>query len=244
MPARGGLGLLAERPDLLVAGVGQPLGAGRDDDLARIEAALELEAQVLQPVEVLDAAVAVGADLVQLGFAGHRHEVVVHRVGGVRMAGRDLYGGAAAEVEVPAGHRGGAAGRGGLLQHQHPRARRRRRSPPRNLRRSRIRGRARRRRRTTPSPRPRRRSRGCPSRSSGSSALRASAHRYCCSFVTWSKNALISDACSNMPTKSGAQRQLRGVEIAGHSCNLDRCLACHRYEDIAAAPGWLERVLV
>ena len=65
VPSRRGRGLLAERPDLLVAGVGQALGARRDDDLARVEAALELEAQILQPVEVFDAAVAVGADLVQ-----------------------------------------------------------------------------------------------------------------------------------------------------------------------------------
>ena len=41
------------------------------------------------------------------------------------MAGRLLHRGAAAEVEVPARHRGGSAGGGRPLQHQHPGARRR-----------------------------------------------------------------------------------------------------------------------
>ena len=68
VPARRWLRLLAERPHLLVARVRQALGARRNDDLARVEAALELKTQVLQPVEVFDAAVAVRADLVVLGF--------------------------------------------------------------------------------------------------------------------------------------------------------------------------------
>ena len=69
MAARSGLRLLDERPHLFVAGVRQALGARRDDDLAGVEAALELKTQVLQPVEVLDAAVAVGADLLVVGLA-------------------------------------------------------------------------------------------------------------------------------------------------------------------------------
>ena len=41
------------------------------------------------------------------------------------MAGRLLHRGAAAEVEMPAGHRCGSAGRRRSLQHQHPGSRRR-----------------------------------------------------------------------------------------------------------------------
>jgi hypothetical protein len=66
--ARRGLGLLGERPHLLIAGVGQTLGARWHHDLAGVETALELKPQVLQPVEVLDAAVAVCADLLVVGF--------------------------------------------------------------------------------------------------------------------------------------------------------------------------------
>ena len=122
MPAGSGLGLLAERPHLLVSGVGQPLGAGRDDDLARVVAAFELEPEILEPVEVFDAAVAVRADLVVLGFPGLCDQVLVHLVGRVVVARGALHGGAAAEIEVAAGHRRGAAGVGALLQDQNLRA--------------------------------------------------------------------------------------------------------------------------
>ena len=73
--------LLLVGPDLLVAGEHQPLGAGLDDRLLGVVGALELEAERLQPVEVLDRAVAVRADLVVLGLLGDRDEVGVHLVG-------------------------------------------------------------------------------------------------------------------------------------------------------------------
>ena len=60
-----------------------------------------------------------------LGLAGHRDEVLVHLLGAVGVAGGLLHRGAAAEVEVPAGHRRGAAGRGRAFEHQHPRPGRR-----------------------------------------------------------------------------------------------------------------------
>ena len=114
--------LLAERPHLLVAGVHQPLGAGLDDGLAGEEGPLELEAQRLEPVEVLDRSLAVGADLLLVGVLGAGHQVARHRVDGVLVAGRLLHGGPAAEVEVAAGHARRAAVDRGLLQQQHPRA--------------------------------------------------------------------------------------------------------------------------
>src|ERR1700735_3409496 len=98
MPARRGDGLFAERPDLFVAGVAQAFGARRNNYLARVKAAFELKTQVLQPVEVLDAAVAVGADLLVIGLARHRDQILVHLLGGVGMAGRLLNRRAAAQV--------------------------------------------------------------------------------------------------------------------------------------------------
>ena len=71
---------------------------------------------------MLDAAVAVRADLVVLGFARHRDEVRVHLLGAVGVAGGLLHRGAAAEIEVAARHRACAARGGRALQHQHPRA--------------------------------------------------------------------------------------------------------------------------
>ena len=114
-----------ERPHLLVAGIHETLGVGLDDRLLRVVAALELETQVFQPIEVVDAALAVGADLVVLWFLRHRNEVLVHLRRGIWVAGGLLNRGAATEVEVPAGHRGGPAGGRRALQHQHARARRR-----------------------------------------------------------------------------------------------------------------------
>jgi len=57
------------------------LGLRLDDRLLRVVAALELEAQALQPVAVAGAAVGVGADLVGLRLWGHRHQVGVHLIG-------------------------------------------------------------------------------------------------------------------------------------------------------------------
>ncbi|CAA0120708.1 Uncharacterised protein [Mycolicibacterium vanbaalenii] len=118
VPARRRLGLLAERPDLLVAGVGQSLGPRRDHDFARVVAALELKAQRLEPIEVLDAALAVGTDLVEFRVPRLRHQVLVHLLGRVLVSGGLLHCGATAEVEVAAGHRRRPAGRSGLLQDQ------------------------------------------------------------------------------------------------------------------------------
>lgn len=117
---------LAERPDLLVAGEHQALGAGLDDGLGGVVGALELEPQRLQPREVLDRPFAVGADLRLVGLLGARHQVADHVVDGVVVPGGALHGGAAAEVEVPTRHARRAAVHGGPLQEQHPRARPRR----------------------------------------------------------------------------------------------------------------------
>ena len=115
--------LLLERPDLLVAGEHQPLRPGLDDRLLGVVGPLELEAERLEPVEVLDRPLAVGADLVVLRLLGDRDEVLVHLLDGVVVAGRDLHRRAATEVEVPARHRRRTAVHGGLLQQQHARAR-------------------------------------------------------------------------------------------------------------------------
>ena len=72
---------------------------------------------------MLDAALAVGANLVVFRFAGHRDEVFVHLLGAVFVPSRLLNGGAAAQIEVTAGQRGGASGDRGAFEHQHPRPR-------------------------------------------------------------------------------------------------------------------------
>ena len=116
---RSGCRLLAERPHLLVAGVRQAFGARRDDHLARVVAPLELKAQVLQPIEVFDAAVTVGADLVVLWIRRHRDQVLVHLLGRIVVPGGLLDRRSAAEVEVTAGHRRGSAGCRRAFEHQH-----------------------------------------------------------------------------------------------------------------------------
>ena len=55
-----------------------------------------------------------------LGVLGRRDQVLVHLLGRVLVPGRLLHRGAAAQVEVPAGQAGGAAGHGRPLQQQHP----------------------------------------------------------------------------------------------------------------------------
>ena len=102
VPARRRLGLIPERPHLLVAGEHQPLGARLDHGLAGEVGALELEAQRLQPAEVLNRPLAVGADLVVLGLLRRRDQVLVHLFRGVLVTGRLLHRGAPAEVEMPA----------------------------------------------------------------------------------------------------------------------------------------------
>ena len=124
--ARRGNRKVAERPDLLVAGVHQALGLRLDDRLVRVVAALELKTQALQPVAVLRAAVGIGPDLAGLRLRGDRHQVGVHLIRGVLVTGGALHHRAATEVEMPAGHRTGAARHRGPLQHQHRRPRRRR----------------------------------------------------------------------------------------------------------------------
>ncbi len=118
--ARRGHGLLLEGPHLLVAGEHQPLGAGLDHGLAGEVGALELEAQRLDPVEVLDRSLAVGADLVVLGLLGGGDEVLVHLLDGVLVSGGLLHRRTAAEVEVAAGHARGAAVDRSPLEQQHP----------------------------------------------------------------------------------------------------------------------------
>ena len=78
VPARRRRRLIPERPHLLVAGEHQPFGTRLDHGLAGEEGALELEAQRLQPAEVLDRPLAVGADLVVLGLLRRRDQVLVH----------------------------------------------------------------------------------------------------------------------------------------------------------------------
>ena len=74
---------------------------------------------------MLDAFVAVEANLVEVGVRRDRDEVLVHLVGAVFMAGGLLHRGAAAEIEVATRHRARAARRSRLLQHQDVRPRRR-----------------------------------------------------------------------------------------------------------------------
>ena len=121
--ARRGCGDVLERPDLLVAGVHQPLGVGLDHRFVGVVAALERDAEVFEPIEVLDAALAVSADLVVFGFAGHRDEVLVHLLGAVVVPGGFLHGGAAAQIEVAAGQRCGASGDRGAFKHEYARPR-------------------------------------------------------------------------------------------------------------------------
>ena len=64
--------LLQERPHLLVAGEHQALGVGLDHRLAREIAALELKTQVFEPIEMLDAAVAVRTNLGVVRLPRHR----------------------------------------------------------------------------------------------------------------------------------------------------------------------------
>ena len=118
--ARSGHRHVLVRPHLLVAGVHQALGAGLDHRFVRVVAALESDAEILEPVEVLDAALAVGADLVVLGLSRHRYQVLVHLLGGVGVAGGFLHRGATTEIEVPAGKCGRSTGDGGAFQNQHP----------------------------------------------------------------------------------------------------------------------------
>ena len=66
--ARSGHGHVLVRPHLLVTGVHQALGIGLDDRLLRVVGALKGDPEILEPVEMLDAVLAVGPDLVVLGF--------------------------------------------------------------------------------------------------------------------------------------------------------------------------------
>ena len=118
--ARSRHGQVLVRPHLLVAGVHQALGAGLDHRFVRVVGALEGDAEILEPVEVLDAVLAVGADLVMLGIPRHRDQIFVHLLGGIGVAGGLLHRGSAAKIEVPTGKCGRATGDGGALQNQHP----------------------------------------------------------------------------------------------------------------------------
>ena len=123
VPARRWDGQILVGPYLFVAGVHQPFGAGLDHRLLRVVAALEVHTEVLKPVEMLDAAFAVGADLVVFGVPRHRDEVGVHVLDTVGMPGGLLHRRAATEIEVTAGQRRRAAGHRGPFQHQDPGAR-------------------------------------------------------------------------------------------------------------------------
>ena len=109
-------GEVAEGVHLLVAGVHQPLGTGLDHRLVRVERALELHAERLDPVEVLDAVLAEGPDLGLVRVRADGHQVLGHLLRGVLDADCLLHRRTAAEVEVAPGHRAGPAVLGGPLQ--------------------------------------------------------------------------------------------------------------------------------
>ena len=117
--AGGGDRLVSVGPDLLVAGEHQPLRPGLDHRLLRVVRALELEPEVLQPVEVRGRAHAVGPDLVGLGLLRGDGEVCDHLLHVVVVAGRLLHGRPAAEIEVAAGHARGSAVHRRALQEEH-----------------------------------------------------------------------------------------------------------------------------
>ncbi len=114
-------GLVAERPDLLVAGEHQPLGAGLDHRLLRVVGALELEAQRLEPVEVLDRARRSrrGSCPARAPWRPRSRYLTISSAR-VLVPGRLLHRGPAAEVEVAAGHARRAAVHRRPLQQQHP----------------------------------------------------------------------------------------------------------------------------
>ena len=122
-PRGAGRAWSTERPDLLVAGEHQPLGAGLDHRLLRVEGALELEARA--PRASRSARPSPRSRRGSCPCSGSletgRSRYVAHLLGGVLVPGRLLHGGAAAEVEVAAGHARRAAVHGGPLQQQHPR---------------------------------------------------------------------------------------------------------------------------
>ena len=107
-------------PHLLVAGVHQALGVGLDHRFVRVVGALEGDAEILEPVEVLDAALAVGPDLVVLGIQRHRDQILVHLLGSVGVAGGLLHRRTAAEIEVTAGQCSRSPGDGSAFQNEHP----------------------------------------------------------------------------------------------------------------------------
>lgn len=81
VPARCRHRQLQEWPHLLISGEHQALGVGLNHSLAGKVTTLELKTQALQPVEMLDAAVAIGANLVVIGLSGDRDQVLVHLLG-------------------------------------------------------------------------------------------------------------------------------------------------------------------
>ena len=122
VPAGRRAGELAERVGLLAAGVHQPLGARLHHGLGGVVAALELEAEALEPVEVVDRVLAVEPDLRRVRVGAGGEEVLLHLLRAVLVAGGLLHRGPAAEVEVAARHRRGARAGAAPVEQQHARA--------------------------------------------------------------------------------------------------------------------------
>ena len=112
--------IVGEGPRVLAAAEDESGVVGRLAAGFGVEARLERDAVVDEPVVVVDAAVGVRMDLVGVGVgAARREQEALHVLGRVGVAARLLDRGAAAEVDEPARHRGRAATHGRGLQHQH-----------------------------------------------------------------------------------------------------------------------------
>ena len=92
-------------PDLLVAGEHQALGAGLDHRLLGVVGPLELEARAPRASRSARPSRRSRRGSSPRRGRADRHQVLVHLLGGVLVAGRPLHRRTAAEVEVAAGHR-------------------------------------------------------------------------------------------------------------------------------------------
>ena len=124
-PGRG-LRVLAEGECGLVPGVDQAVVRLLDRRLVRVEGSLELEPQSDEPLEVLDALLAVEPYLLLVGSPARLHQVLEHLLRGVVEAARLLDGSPAAEVDQTTGVRRRSPAGCGPLQDQDVGARPRR----------------------------------------------------------------------------------------------------------------------
>jgi hypothetical protein len=119
-PTRGGHGNRVERVRVLAAGEHQAFVGGRFPARLTPEHRLERHAAADQPVEVLDASLAVVGDALLVGARPHRRvQERRHIVDGIVEAAGTLESGAAPEVDESARHRGRPAPAAGAFQDDH-----------------------------------------------------------------------------------------------------------------------------